>query len=111
MRGADQRHTDEVGREQDQRADEAAEERRANHPERLIAAHGGTDEERPEHEPEKCQHEPEDAVARETRTETADDKNDGGRHLERAGEHARRLYDGDVSEPRPKRPITITGVT
>jgi hypothetical protein len=86
------------------------EERRANHPERLIAAHGGTDEERPEHEPEKRQHEPEDAVARKTRTETADDKNDGGRHLERAGEHARRLYDGGVPDPRPKRPITATGV-
>ena len=108
--GADQRDADEVCGKQNQRAEQTTEERRADHPERLVAAHRGTDEQRSEDEPEKREHEPENAVAGKTRTETADDEDDGGRHLERAGQHARRLYDGGVSEPPPKRPINVTGV-
>src|SRR6185437_2822249 len=108
--GADQRDADEVGRVENEGTDHATKQRGADHPERLVAAHGGTDEQRSEHEPKKRKHEPKDTVASETRTETADDENNGGRHLERAGQHARRLYDGGVAEPRRKRRISATGV-
>src|SRR4030095_12075840 len=39
-----------------------------------------------------------------------DNESDGARRRERAGQHARRLYDGGVSELRQKRPMSAVGV-
>jgi hypothetical protein len=84
---ANERHADEIGGYQDEGADQATDQRGPDHPERLIGADGGAREERAEDEAVDAKHDPKDAIARETREQSADEQDDCGGQLERSGEH------------------------
>ena len=80
--GADERHADEVGGHENQRADDPADDGRHDHPHRLIGPHDRAREQRAQHEPEEPEDDAEDAVAGKAGHQPAEDQDDGCGRLE-----------------------------